>query len=74
MAERLMIMEGIVMQHRRAVVQIIFLSREPMYPFIKIMFASPITKYATQIKKRVSSLKAKTKLIQSWPNPTKAEI
>jgi len=43
-AEKLISVDGIVTQHRKDVVQRIFLSRKPMYPFTKTMFASPITK------------------------------
>lgn len=59
MAEKLISIDGIVTLNRRDVVQRIFLSRKPITPFTKIMFASPISRYATQIRKRVSSLKAK---------------
>jgi len=43
-AEKLISVDGTVTLHRKDVVQRIFLSRKPMYPFTKMMFASPITK------------------------------
>ena len=43
-AEKLISIDGIVTQHRKDVVQRVFLSRKPMNPFTKTMFASPITK------------------------------
>jgi hypothetical protein len=43
-AEKLIIMDGIVTQHTKDMVQRVFLSRKPMNPFTKTMFASPITK------------------------------
>jgi hypothetical protein len=43
-AEKLISVDGTVTLHKKDVVQRIFLSRRPTYPFTKIMFASPITK------------------------------
>jgi len=43
-AEKLIRIDGIVTLDRKDIVQRAFLSRKPMYPFTKIMFASPIIK------------------------------